>query len=224
MLSNISFDFSSYISILEFVICTATSMILGVVIALIHMYKNKYSKHFIQTLVILPAIIQVVIMLVNGNLGTGVAVMGAFSLVRFRSVPGNSREIGSIFFAMAAGLAAGTGYIAIAVLIVVCIGAIMMLLLTLNFGEGKTASKVLKITLPENLNYEGMFDDILTEYTKTYRLVKVRTVNMGSLFELQYEMEMLKDKSEKELIDEVRCRNGNLTVLCGYAESEREEL
>jgi len=199
-------------------------MILGVVIALIHMYKNKYSKHFIQTLVILPAIIQVVIMLVNGNLGTGVAVMGAFSLVRFRSVPGNSREIGSIFFAMAAGLAAGTGYIAIAVLIVVCIGAIMMLLLTLNFGEGKTASKVLKITLPENLNYEGMFDDILTEYTKTYRLVKVRTVNMGSLFELQYEMEMLKDKSEKELIDEVRCRNGNLTVLCGYAESEREEL
>lgn len=224
MLSNISFDFSSYISILEFVICTATSMVLGVVIALIHMYKNKYSKHFIQTLVILPAIIQVVIMLVNGNLGTGVAVMGAFSLVRFRSVPGNSREIGSIFFAMAAGLAAGTGYIAIAVLIVVCIGAMMMLLLTLNFGEGKTASKVLKITLPENLNYEGMFDDILTEYTKTYRLVKVRTVNMGSLFELQYEMEMLKDKSEKELIDEVRCRNGNLTVLCGYAESEREEL
>ena len=224
MLSNISFDFSSYISILEFVICTATSMILGVVIALIHMYKNKYSKHFIQTLVILPAIIQVVIMLVNGNLGTGVAVMGAFSLVRFRSVPGNSREIGSIFFAMAAGLAAGTGYIAIAVLIVVCIGAIMMLLLTLNFGEGKTASKVLKITLPENLNYEGMFDDILTTYTKTYRLVRVRTVNMGSLFELQYEMEMLKDKSEKELIDEVRCRNGNLTVLCGYAESEREEL
>jgi len=199
-------------------------MVLGVVIALIHMYKNKYSKHFIQTLVILPAIIQVVIMLVNGNLGTGVAVMGAFSLVRFRSVPGNSREIGSIFFAMAAGLAAGTGYIAIAVLIVVCIGAMMMLLLTLNFGEGKTASKVLKITLPENLNYEGMFDDILTEYTKTYRLVKVRTVNMGSLFELQYEMEMLKDKSEKELIDEVRCRNGNLTVLCGYAESEREEL
>ena len=224
MLSNISFDFSSYISILEFVICTATSMILGVVIALIHMYKNKYSKHFIQTLVILPAIIQVVIMLVNGNLGTGVAVMGAFSLVRFRSVPGNSREIGSIFFAMAAGLAAGTGYIAIAVLIVVCIGAIMMLLLTLNFGEGKTASKVLKITLPENLNYEGMFDDILTTYTKTYRLVRVRTVNMGSLFELQFEMEMLKDKSEKELIDEVRCRNGNLTVLCGYAESEREEL
>lgn len=224
MLSNISFDFSSYISILEFVICTATSMILGVVIALIHMYKNKYSKHFIQTLVILPAIIQVVIMLVNGNLGTGVAVMGAFSLVRFRSVPGNSREIGSIFFAMAAGLAAGTGYIAIAVLIVVCIGAMMMLLLTLNFGEGKTASKVLKITLPENLNYEGMFDDILTTYTKTYRLVRVRTVNMGSLFELQYEMEMLKDKSEKELIDEVRCRNGNLTVLCGYAESEREEL
>ena len=224
MLSNISFDFSSYMSILEFVICTATSMVLGVVIALIHMYKNKYSKHFIQTLVILPAIIQVVIMLVNGNLGTGVAVMGAFSLVRFRSVPGNSQEIGSIFFAMAAGLAAGTGYIAIAVLIVVCIGAMMMLLLTLNFGEGKTASKVLKITLPENLNYEGMFDDILTEYTKTYRLVKVRTVNMGSLFELQYEMEMLKDKSEKELIDEVRCRNGNLTVLCGYAESEREEL
>jgi len=100
----------------------------------------------------------------------------------------------------------------------------MMLLLTLNFGEGKTASKVLKITLPENLNYEGMFDDILTTYTKTYRLVRVRTVNMGSLFELQYEMEMLKDKSEKELIDEVRCRNGNLTVLCGYAESEREEL
>lgn len=195
--------------------CTGPSLLLGTVIALIHMYKNHYSRPFILSLVILPAIVQAVIMLVNGNIGTGVAVMGAFSLIRFRSVPGNAREISSIFLAMAAGLATGMGYIGTALLLVVCIGAVMLLLETLHFGEPKQSVKILKITIPENLDYEGLFDDLLQEFTRRYHLIKVKTVSVGSLYELQYRIELNRDKSQKEFLDAIRCRNGNLTVAAG---------
>lgn len=208
----------------SYLICTAASLGAGICIALIHMYKNHYSRHFVLTLVILPAIVQAVIMLVNGNVGTGVAVMGAFSLVRFRSVPGNSREISSVFLAMAVGLATGMGYIGIALLLVICIGAALLLMVTLHFGESRQGEKVLKITIPENLDYEGMFEDLMQEFTAGYRLTKVRTVNMGSLYELQYQINIKKEKSEKAFLDAIRCRNGNLTVSCGYAVSEHEEL
>lgn len=211
-------------SIIGYLICTAASLVCGVTIAFVHMFRNKFSKNFILTLVILPAVVQAVIMLVNGNLGTGVAVMGAFSLVRFRSVPGNSREIASIFLAMAAGLATGMGYVGIAAVMVVSIGAAMFLLVAVKFGEARNISKDLKITIPENLDYEGIFDDILEAFTSNYHLLRVRTVNMGSLYELQYSIQFEKGKSEKKFIDEIRCRNGNLTVVCGYEASEREEL
>lgn len=208
----------------NYLLCLAVSLICGVFIALIHMFRNKYSKNFILTLVILPAIVQLVIMLVNGNIGTGVAVMGAFSLVRFRSVPGNSREIATIFLAMAAGLASGTGYFGVALILVACIGAVMLLLVALRFGEAKDISKHVKITIPENLEYEGLFDDIMEEFTFAYHLVKVKTVNMGSLYELEYKIQFKKDRSEKKFMDEIRCRNGNLTVVCGYEDMDREEL
>lgn len=208
----------------EFLICTCFSIIFGFLIAIIHMYRNQYSKNFILTLVLLPAIVQSVIMLVNGNLGTGVAVMGAFGLVRFRSVPGNSREIGSIFLAMAVGLATAMGYIGIGGLLVIIIGAIICILTIVSFGELKQIEKDLKITIPENLDYEGIFDDIFTTYTDKSRLLKVKTVNMGSLYELEYHILFKKEKSEKEFLDAIRCRNGNLTVVCGRVASDKEEL
>lgn len=207
-----------------YLLCTGASLLCGVLIALVHMFHNKYSKNFILTLVILPAIVQSIIMLVNGNLGTGVAVMGAFSLVRFRSVPGNSREIASLFLAMATGLATGMGYIGIALVIVFCIGAAILLMVAVNFGEAKNIGKDLKITIPENLEYEGLFDDLFKEYTVSHRLVKVKTVSMGSLYELHYLIRLQKEISEKKFIDEIRCRNGNLTVVCGYEAMDREEL
>lgn len=214
----------SDLSIAGYILCTAASLAYGFLIALIHMFRNHYSKNFIITLVILPAVVQAIIMLVNGNLGTGVAVMGAFGLVRFRSVPGNSREIASIFLAMAVGLATGMGYVGIAGIMVLCIGIAMLLMVGIAFGESGSKNKELKITIPENLEYDGLFDDILKQFTSQYRLLKVRTVNMGSLFELQYQICLQKEQSEKKMIDEIRCRNGNLPVVCGYETVNREEL
>lgn len=214
----------SDLSIVGYIICTAASLAYGFLIALIHMFRNRYSKNFIITLVILPAVVQAIIMLVNGNLGTGVAVMGAFGLVRFRSVPGNSREIASIFLAMAVGLATGMGYVGVAGVMVLCIGIAMLLMVGIAFGESGSKNKELKIMIPENLEYDGLFDDILNQFTGHYKLLRVRTVNMGSLFELQYQICLQKEQSEKKMIDEIRCRNGNLPVVCGYETVNREEL
>lgn len=166
--------------------------------------------------------VQTVIMLVNGNLGTGVAVMGAFSLVRFRSLPGNAREIGSIFLAMALGLAAGMGYLGTAMLLMIVSGGITILLISLP--AGRAGRKELKITIPENLNYSGIFDDIFAKYTKRSELVRVRTVNMGSLYELCYQVDLKSEFIEKNMLDEIRCRNGNLTIVCGRLPDGRDEL
>jgi len=212
------------LTLIQFLACTGSAVILGIFIAMLHMYRNRYSKNFIITLALLPVIVQAVIMLVNGNLGAGVAVMGAFSLVRFRSVPGNSREIGSLFLAMAVGLATGMGYLGIGFFLVLIIGTVTILFIRLPFGETNAEEKDLKITIPENLDYTDIFDDIFKKHTKKVDLLKVKTVNMGSLYELQY-LVILKDKkSEKAFIDDIRCRNGNLTIVCGRVASEREEL
>lgn len=209
----------------SFFICFAAAIVMGLLIAVMHTYKNEtYSKNFIITLVMMPAVVQVILILVNGNLGTGVAVMGAFGLVRFRSIPGNSREIGSIFLAMAAGLAAGTGYIFMGFAIILILGLLVILLNQTSFGTKKQVAKHLKVTIPENLDYTDIFDDIFERYTTKATFLKVRTVNMGSMYELQYQI-VLKDlKEEKKMLDEIRCRNGNLTIVCGWLASEREEL
>lgn len=202
-------------------ICTVTALILGIAIAAIYMFQEKnHSKNYILTLALLPALVQVVIMLVNGNLGTSVAVMGAFSLVRFRSLPGNSKEIMGIFFAMVVGLATGMGYVTYAVVITVIIGAFMVLLSKSKFGEGKETIKDLKITIAESLSYTGLFDDLFAKYTAKHRLCLVKTTNMGSMYELQYRIELKDDMQEKEFIDELRCRNGNLPILCGRKAAE----
>lgn len=208
----------------EFVICAAVSLLLGAALAWIHTYRNRTTRNFVLTLILLPVTVQTVIMMVNGNLGTGVAVMGAFGLVRFRSAPGNSREIGSVFLAMAAGLAGGMGYLGAAVLLVVLVGAVTAVVMRLPYREPERQEKELKITIPENLDYQGIFDDLFHKYTDGARLVRVRTVNMGSLYELQYHIMLKSETLEKEFLDQIRCRNGNLGLVCGHIPVGREEL
>ena len=211
------------VSIGMFGISLIASLILGGFLALLHTYKNTASRNFILTLIVLPAMVQSVIMLVNGSLGTGVAVMGAFGLVRFRSVPGNSREISSIILAMGMGLAAGMGYLGIAVLILAVIGGVMAMYLTLPFGEGDRRRR-LKVVIPEDLDYSSIFDDIFRVYTKSARLEQVKTVNMGSLYQLCYQIELYREDQEKELLDEIRCRNGNLEIVCGREAEQGQTL
>ncbi len=215
---------SSPVTAWYMLICTLASLIMGFGVALTYMYKNTYTKSFVVTLVLLPAMVQLVIMVVNGNLGAGVAVMGAFSLVRFRSIPGSARDISSIFFAMAVGLAAGMGYLTVAFLFLVFIGLSTMLLNKLHFGEPRKVEKELKITIPENLNYAGLFDDLFAKYTKEFTLIRVKTTNMGSLYELQYKISLRSPEIEKAFIDDLRCRNGNLNIVCGWSTPRRDEL
>lgn len=206
-----------------FAICTAVSLALGLGTALLCMYKSRYTQSFILTLAMLPAVVQVVIMLVNGNIGAGVAVTGTFSLVRFRSAPGTAREIGMIFLAMAIGLATGMGYVALAVFFFLVMAAFVLLLTCLRFGGGNGQERELKITIPENLDYEGLFDDLFQKYTRSARLERVKTTNMGTLYELHYSVVLKGERIPKEFLDELRCRNGNLNIVCGRVAS-REAL
>lgn len=212
------------VSLSGFLLCTVCALVLGIISACIYMYRNTYSKSFVITLALLPAMVQVVIMLVNGNLGTGVAVMGAFSLVRFRSVPGSAREISAIFLAMAIGLATGMGYVGTAAIFLVVIGLAQIVLFAIGFGEQKASQKELKITIPESLDYSGIFDDLFQKYTRGAELVRVRTTNMGSLYELQYHITLKNIAAEKKFIDELRCRNGNLNISCGKVPTAKDEL
>ena len=206
-----------------FAICTAVSLALGLGTALLCMYKSRYTQSFILTLAMLPAVVQVVIMLVNGNIGAGVAVAGTFSLVRFRSAPGTGREIGMIFLAMAIGLATGMGYVALAVFFFLVMAAFVLLLTCLRFGGGNGQERELKITIPENLDYEGLFDDLFQKYARSARLERVKTTNMGTLYELHYSVVLKGERIPKEFLDELRCRNGNLNIVCGRVAS-REAL
>ena len=205
-------------------ICTGTALFLGLIIALVYMSEGKYTKNFTVSLVILPALIQAIIAMVNGNLGTSVAVLGAFSLVRFRSIPGNSKDISYIVFAMAVGLATGVGSIGFAVLMTVVIGTTLFILFKTRFGEKKAIDKALKVTIAENIDYTTIFDDLFAQYTSKTSLEYVKTTNLGSMYELHY-MVVLKDiQEEKQFIDELRCRNGNLPIVCGRPKTSKEEL
>jgi uncharacterized membrane protein YhiD involved in acid resistance len=172
----------------------------------------------------MPVIVQLIIMLVNGKVGTGIAVMGAFSLVRFRSVAGTAKEITSIFLAMALGLATGTGYIKYAVIFTVLINGMLVLFSVSGFGEMGSQARNLKIVIPENMDYTRIFQELFAEYTRKARLERVRTVNLGSLYELQYTIVLKDNDREKEFIDKLRARNSNLEISCGKAIPAREEL
>lgn len=202
---------------LNFAICTAVSVVIGLAIAFVYMYTcKKHSSSFVTTLALLPAAVQIVIMLVNGNLGAGVAVAGAFSLVRFRSIPGTAREIAMIFIALAAGLATGMGYITFGLIFTVLMALLCVLYAKLGLGEkGSRGKRALNITIPESLNYTDAFDDLFFKYTDFHELQKVKTTNMGSMFKLSYEIRLKDASKEKEFIDALRCRNGNLEISCG---------
>lgn len=203
------------ITLQVFLICTVISLVLGLGTAMLCMYKSRYTQSFVVTLAMLPAVVQVVIMLVNSNIGAGVAVAGAFSLVRFRSAPGSAREIGMIFLAMAIGLATGMGYVVLAVAFFLIMAAFVVILGAVQFGSSNEYERELKITIPETLDYEGLFDDLFQKYTRSAQLYRVKTSNMGTLYEVDYHIVLKTERIPREFLDELRCRNGNLNIVCG---------
>ena len=212
------------IDLSDFLICIAVSLLLGILIALAYSFKAKFTKSFVTTLALLPAVVCVVIMMVNGHIGAGVAVAGAFSLVRFRSAPGSAREIVAIFLAMGTGLVCGLGYLGYAALFTLIMGTVFLLYNLVNFGGRRAARKSLRITIPEDLDYTSVFDDLFKEYTKECELVRVKSMNMGSMFRLTYDITLRDVKREKEFIDKLRERNGNLEIMVSREESQSAEL
>lgn len=218
-------ELTQVIEVGDFLLCLGVSLVLGLIMAAAYMWRNEHTKSFLVTLALLPAVVCVVIMMVNGNIGAGVAVAGAFSLVRFRSAPGSAKEIVTIFLAMGAGLIAGMGYLGFAALFTV-IMCVMFLIYNAVASNAKSESvnKTIKITIPEDLDYTGAFDDIFTEYTKKNELVKVKTTNMGSMFRLTYNVTLRDATKEKEMIDRIRERNGNLEIMVSKQETRVAEL
>lgn len=214
---------ASPMTLTAFLICELSALALGFLTALVFTRGEHHSGAYAQTLALLPPVVALVIMMVNGNIGAGLAVAGTFALVRFRSAPGTAKEITGIFFTVAIGLACGMGYVAYAALFFLILAAAALLLERVNFGEPAGSHRNLKITIPENLDYEGLFDDLFAQFTRSHELTRVRTTNMGTLYELSYAIELKSPDKTKDFIDAIRCRNGNLNVVCGR-EAERDVM
>ena len=206
-----------------FLMCIFAALVLGVLTALVFSFRNKHSGSLILALAVLPPIVTLVIMMVNGNIGAGLAVAGTFSLVRFRSAPGTAREICGLFMSTAIGITCGMGYIGIAAVFFLVMAVFLVLPSLFRFGEAAASSRQLKITIPENLDYDGLFDDIFEKYTSRHELVRVKTTNMGTLYELTYTINLKTPEVSKQFIDDIRCRNGNLNIICGR-ESDRDAI
>lgn len=219
-------ELTATVSITDFLLCLGFALALGLATAAAYMYRTRYTKSFVTTLALLPAVVCIVIMLVNGNIGAGVAVAGAFSLVRFRSVPGTAKEICMLFLAMGTGLITGMGYLGFAVVFTLIMCMVFMLYNRIDLGAKKNAAnyKTLTVTIPEDLNYTEIFDDVFTEYTKSHELTRVKTTNMGSLFKATYNVVLRDATKEKEMIDKLRCRNGNLEICISNQETVSSEL
>lgn len=224
MFSSILTNTTGSITIQLALYCTLTAIVCGVIIASIYKMEGNSSRNFTISLVILPVLIQSVIMMVNGNLGTSVAVLGTFGLVRFRSAPGTSKDICYVFFAMAIGLATGTGFIGFAFAMTLVVSLLYIILVKTDFAKESVKEKEIRILIPENLDYPTVFDDLFNKYTKKHELVRVKTSNMGALYDLRYRISLKDVKEEKQLIDEIRVRNGNLTVTCLRPSLTNEEL
>ncbi len=219
-------DMTSVIAVTDFLLCVGSALIAGLMLAAFYMYGSRYSKSFVATLALLPAVVCVVIMMVNGNVGTGVAVAGAFSLVRFRSAPGSAKEIGAIFLAMGTGLIMGMGYLGYGFLCAALLGSVSALYNTWDFGSKRKSARyrTLHITIPEDLDYTDVFESILKDYASSHELTMVKTTNMGSLFRLTYNLTLKTEAKEKELIDKLRCRNGNLEITVSAQETLISEM
>lgn len=219
-------ELTALISVTDFLLCIACSLVIGIILAASYMFRTRYTKSFVVTIATLPAVVCVVIMMVNGNIGAGVAVAGAFSLVRFRSVPGTAKEIGMLFLAMGAGLIAGMGYLGFALLFTVILAAVNLLYNALNLGAKRNAAKYksFRITIPEDLDYTGVFEEIFREYTTACELTRVKSTNMGSMFRLTFDVILRDPSKEKELIDKLRERNGNLEITVSKQETTEAQL
>lgn len=215
---------SGTITLSSFLICAFIALLLGALTAWAYTFRNQYKKGFVVTLVLLPVMVQTVICVVNGNLGVGVAVAGAFGLIRFRSAQGGGREIGSVFLAMAIGLALGMGYALMAIVVTLIVCAVQVALMASPLANGKKGEQELKITIPENLDYKGAFTDLFASYTSHWTENKVKTTNMGAMYELTYQIVLKDPDKEKEFLDLIRCRNGNLNVSLGRIETKEEQL
>ena len=214
------------VSPITVLICIGAALAIGIFLALVYTYRSRYTQSFVITLAMLPAVVSMVILLVNGNVGAGVAVAGTFGLVRFRSVPGTAKEIGAIFLAMTTGLAAGMGYIGYAAAFALIMGIVTLVYNKFGLGllGGSNLQKSLSITIPENLDYTEVFTETLNKYTKSSNLLGVKTTNMGSLFKLSYDVTLNKEGIEKEFIDALRCKNGNLEIRLNRPGMGGEEL
>ena len=206
-----------------FLICLLSALALGVLNALVFSFRSEHSGNLPFALVLVPPIVTLVIMMVNGNIGAGLGVAGTFSLIRFRSAPGTARELSGLFTGTAIGLACGMGYVGIAALFFLIVAAAVLVLTMIQFGEKSRSYRNLRITIPENLDYDGLFDDIFEKYTTDHVLQKVKTTNMGTLYELSYHIHIKGSDVSKDFIDELRCRNGNLNIICGR-ESDKDML
>lgn len=212
ILDGTSVTYMGSLTVASVAICSAVSVLLGLAAALVYMYKSSCTKNFAITIALLPIIVQALIMLVSENMGAaGIAALGVFSLVRYRSQPGNSREILAIMLSMAIGVACGLGYVTFALALTAVVCGMWFLLFSVSFGDNKR-EKELKVSIPETLDYNEFLDDLFDTYTKSHSLLSVRTKNMGSIFELTYNVTVKSEKEEKAFLDEIRTRNGNLPV------------
>lgn len=229
MLSSLNELFSStseVLSINQFGVLIVSALIMGVILSLSIQYKNLVSKSFAVTVAVLPPIVCSIIMMVNGSIGAGIAVAGTFSLVRFRSIPGTAKEISAVFVAMAIGLACGMGNLGYAAVFTIIIISGMLILENTSFGESKLAknNRIIRITIPEDLDYTNIFDDLLNIYTSSYHLKSVKTTNLGSMFKLTYHVVFHDPSDEKEFIDKIRVRNGNLEITSSMMTTVSAEL
>lgn len=209
---------ASSVTAASFMLCIITSIILGFLISIIYMISHKkegYSQSYVLTMIMLPPVVALILLLINTTYGA-LSLAGAFALVRFRSIPGDPRDITYIFYSMATGVACGLGYIGFAVIFFIILGAVTLILNYVNFGGCKLNHMTLKISIPENLNYQGVFDSTLKKYTSYYKLRRVKTTNFGTLFELIYSVDVYDDMNQKAFIDELRALNGNLNITLVY--------
>ena len=222
MFNSIFDSTSTGLDITTGLICAAVALGLGIVIAITHMKTSQTTKGFLITLATLPMLVMAVMIMINGNLGTSIAILGAFSLIRFRSVQGEAKDLLSVFFAMTVGLACGMGHILFAAAItIVAVIAILVFSYT-HLLEPNKEQRVLKIVIPEDLDYEEVFDEIFAKYTTKTKLVRMKTINMGSLYKLTYDVTLKQGIKEKEFLDELRVKNCNLKILLSHPCLEEE--
>ena len=226
MLSHLFYDIFTDTAVdpTMMMLAIGVSLLLGLAVAKVYQFKTVYSKSFVMSLALLPTLIAIVIFLVNGSLGAGVAVMGAFSLIRFRSAPGGAKELVSIFLVMTIGIAIGMGYRVFATVFTFIMSLAMLLLEVVNFGQIKHSMRQLTIVIPESLDYESIFDDIFNKAANHVELANVKTSDMGSLFKIKYILQLNGRMTEKELIDALRTRNGNLEIAISRYITKENEL